>query len=332
MMRAVVPAAFLLACMGAVAQAQEWAREMFEVGSHDFGTIARGSKAEYEFVFTNKYLAEVHVAAAQSSCGCTSVSIKQPSLETYERGSIVARINSGSFLGRQKATITVRFDRPQPAEVQLQVKVFVRGDLVLEPACISLGNIDHRSPAEGQLSVTHYGRNDWKIVDVKSENPRLTVEAIETLRSANRVAYTLRARLSKDAPPGHVREHLLLITNDAGQSQIPVLVQGRVMSAVTVSPATLFLGVIPPGGTVTKQIVVRAKTPFRILAVKPECACLKIEVPREDGPKKIHLIPVTFVAADQPGKVSKTIRIETDLDQAVAELTAYAAVSKLQEP
>ena len=35
--------------------AQNWAAAMFETNSHNFGSVARGAKAEYEFVLTNKY-------------------------------------------------------------------------------------------------------------------------------------------------------------------------------------------------------------------------------------------------------------------------------------
>jgi len=41
---------FLLLCVGASsASAQQWAAKMFKTNSHDFGAVARGSKAEFEF-------------------------------------------------------------------------------------------------------------------------------------------------------------------------------------------------------------------------------------------------------------------------------------------
>ena len=49
--------------------AQEWARKMFETTTHDFGSVARGAKAEYEFVLSNIYLEDVHIASVRSSCG-----------------------------------------------------------------------------------------------------------------------------------------------------------------------------------------------------------------------------------------------------------------------
>ena len=63
------------------AGAQEWAEKMFEIRSHDFGTIARGAKAEYEFSLKNIYVEDVHIASVRVSCGCTTPRIKKPLLK-----------------------------------------------------------------------------------------------------------------------------------------------------------------------------------------------------------------------------------------------------------
>jgi hypothetical protein len=41
---------------------QEWAQKMFKVADHDFGSVARGAKAEFSFGFENLFLEDVHVA------------------------------------------------------------------------------------------------------------------------------------------------------------------------------------------------------------------------------------------------------------------------------
>jgi phage tail sheath gpL-like len=96
---------------------------------------------------------------------------------------------------------------------------------------------------------------------------------------------------------------------------ITVPVHGRVVSALTVSPASLFLGVLEPGQTVTKQVVVRAMTPFRVTDVLCSDACFSFEKPT--GQKKLHFIPVTFTART-PGKVDQTIEIRTDFGSGVS--------------
>jgi hypothetical protein len=104
------------------------------------------------------------------------------------------------------------------------------------------------------------------------------------------------------------------------------MVEGVVQSGITVSPAALFLGVVQPGQKVTKQLVVRGKTPFRILSIQCDDKSFEFGPLAEGPPKPLHLIPVTFMASDAQGKVLRTIRIETDLGQSVPELSAYAVV------
>ena len=306
--------------------AQQWAADMFEVRRHDFGTVARGAKAEFAFVFTNKYIEDVRVAGVRSSCGCTTPRVENELLKTYEQGAVIAKINSNAFLGNQGATVTVTFDKPFRAEVQLQVRVFVRSDLVFDPPSVVLGTVDQGAGRQCVARVTCHGRPNWRILDVRSNHPHLRAEPVEVARGGGRVAYELRVALDPAAPPGYVREHLILVTNDAGTAEVPLLVEGQVQSALTISPSTLFLGVVPTGGTVTRQLVVRAKTPFRITGVETDDDSFEVTLPADQQPKQIHLLPVHFSAPAQPGKMVRTIRIETDLNGASAEITAQAAV------
>jgi hypothetical protein len=43
--------------------------------------------------------------------------------------------------------------------------------------------------------------------------------------------------------------------------------------------------------------------------------------------KAVHIVPVTFVAGSEPGKVLRTIHIQTDMSGLTAELPAEAEVS-----
>ena len=142
MLRHIFHASILVAISVSPCLAQDWARQMFTDVEHDFGTIARGAKAEYEFVFTNRYVNDVRVANVRVTCGCTSVSVKNQTVATYDKGAVVARINSNSFLGHQRATLTVTFDKPHWAQVQLNVKVYVQSDVVLEPAAAVFGAVE----------------------------------------------------------------------------------------------------------------------------------------------------------------------------------------------
>lgn len=315
-------------CCASVAAGDDWATKIFETTRHDYGQVARGAKTQFEFVLKNVYLEDVHIASVRSSCRCTRVSITEPTLKTYQQGAIVADINTAQFSGHKPATITVTFDRPRYAQVQLQTDVTIRTNVVIEPGAAGLGTVDQGSAVEQKVTVTRTGKSDWRILEVKSTNPHISGEAVETQRDRGRVSYELSVRLDPTTPAGYLRDHLLLVTNDRVTEQVPLPVEAVVQAPIVVSPASLFMGVVQPGQKVTKPLVVRGKKPFRITAVHCDDACFQFDTTAEGEPKSLHLLPVTFVAGESPGKVLQTIRIETDLaEEPAPELSAYAVVS-----
>jgi len=133
--------------------------------------------------------------------------------------------------------------------------------------------------------------------------------------------------VSKDVPVGYLRESVWLITNDQRTKEIPVPVEGQVVGAISVSPSSLFLGVVQPGQSVTKQIVVRGQKPFRIASISADCQCLQATSPKDQEPKSLYLVPVTFTAGGKTGKITQTVQIETDSGRTILKVPAYAVVA-----
>ncbi len=308
---------------------QEWAQKMFKVKEHNFGSVARGAKVEYSFVFENLYMEDVHISHAYTSCGCTSVRVENPLVKTYQKGAIVATFNTNSFYGQRGATITVVIDRPFYAEVQLQDRGYIRTDVDFQPGSVQFPGIDQGVGYKQIVDVNYDGgRDDWKIVGIKSANPHITAKAIETSRNYGRTTYRLEVHVDRTMPAGYINDHLMLVTNDAANQQIPVLVEGRVTPGISVSPAALFMGVVKPGQKVTKKLIVTSKKPFRVLAITcDDPKSFKFDVSKEAGATRLHQIPVTFIAGTDTGKIVKTIKIKTDQGEMTPELAAYAVVA-----
>jgi hypothetical protein len=330
MLRKLIFASFLAILAISPCAGQEWARKMFKVTEHDFGSVARGAKAEYRFVFENLYLEDIHIAGVRTSCGCTTPSVETPLLKTYEKGAILAHFNTPTFQGQRGATLTVTIDKPFYAEVQLHVRGYIRSDVEVQPGSVQFGSIDQGTGFIQTAAVNCTGRNDWKILDVKSANPHITAKAVEIGRSYGQVSYQLKVLVDQSTPAGYLNDHLMLVTNDDAGQQIPVLVEGRVIPGITVSPASLFMGVVEPGHKVTKQLVVKGKKPFRILGISCDDKSFQFDTSKESEQKELHLIPVTFTAGTDAGKVVKTIKIATDQGQMTPELAAYAVVAAAQ--
>ncbi|MGD9645083.1 MAG: DUF1573 domain-containing protein [Pirellulales bacterium] len=311
--------------LAAPAAGQEWARKMFEATNHDFESVARGSKVQHRFVFTNLYKEDVHITSVRSSCGCTTAEFTDRPLKTYEKGEVIATLNTRSYSGQRSATLTVTFDQPFYAEVQLLVTGFVRTDVVLDPPGIEFGTVDAQSAATRTLGLSYAGRSDWKITGIKPTSPYLSAKIVEKNRSAGTVNYEVSVELQPDAPAGYIHEQIFLTTSE--RTELPVEVEGQVVGALTVSPASLFLGVVDPGNSVTRQVIVRSKRPFKVLNVTSDADGFDFKV--SDQAKLLHVIPVTFVAGDKPGKLTASIRIETDLDGgATVDCKAFGQIAR----
>jgi hypothetical protein len=308
---------------------QEWARKMFRETHHDFGVVARDAKVEHRFVLQNLYEEEVHIVGVRSSCGCATPHVTRNRLKTWESAEVVTVFNTRSFVGQKNSTITVTISRPYYAEVQLDVKGFIRNDVVFEPGSVQFGELDQGAGGQVPIRVSHTGRGDWQILDVRSANPHFEVELSEPRKQGGRVTYQMLVRLSSDAPAGYLNDQLTLITSDATRQGLALAVEGRVRPALTVSPSPLILGVLAPGERITRKVLVRAKTPFRITSV--ECGgsgCFGFEYDTERA-ATTHFIPVTFTA-DPLGRVEEELRIQTDLRGGLeARVLATAEVREL---
>lgn len=307
-------------CLG-----QSWAERMFETKTHDFGSVGRAAKAEFEFKLTNPYIEDVEIASATASCGCTSVEVPKRILKTYETGTILAKFNTHLFLGKRGATITVNFVRPMRASAQLRVEGTIHSDLIVTPSSADMGTVDRGTPVERKISVQYAGGQNLRIVDVKTDNPHLKARIVPT-GGVQRASYELVVQLDDRAPSGYLRDNLLLVTTSSQLREIPVMVEARVVPEINVTPSTLFLGVLKPGERVTKNIVIRGKSPFTIKSIKADRDGVEINPLGANEAKLIHVVAITIVAGQEAGALVHQLAIETDLSPDRPQLSSYAVV------
>jgi hypothetical protein len=310
---------------------------MFPETKHDFGTVARGADTVYKFAATNRYKQDVELLSVKSSCGCTSPTIEKKVLKTGETGYVTATFNTRTFTGIHGATLTVEArwkdgNSWRKGEAQLRVDGNIRGDIVFTPGAVKFDGIDQGAPAEQKVAVTYAGRSNWKLVDVRGASDSLEVELTQTQRYTGRVAYDLLVRVKDSAPAGYFNEQLVLVTNDEENPRIPIYVSGRVVPQISVSPDPLMLGSVAQGQQVSRKLIVRGKSPFKILSIQcDDQTCFDFKTSEE--PSKQHIVDVVFNAKKNAGDLKIPIRIATDLgDKFTATLTAYATIVANEAP
>ncbi|MGI9472642.1 MAG: DUF1573 domain-containing protein [Rubripirellula sp.] len=293
------------------ASAQGWADKMFKEKSHDFRIVGRGTKSEYHFDFTNLYEEDVHVQSVRTSCGCTTPTVTKNTLKTHETGSILATFNTNTFIGQKSATVTVVFDRPSYAEVQLKVSGFIRTDITFDPPEVNYGEVPAGQTREKEVVITHSGDQNWRITDVRSHCRHLQVRLDPPEIKPGLVRYRMKVKLDDSIEEGDIRERVTLISNNGSFPTTEMSIGGRVRPAVTVSPASVSLGTTTMVGSTERRLVVRGDEPFEILDV--QCADKRFEFEVPVGKKKVHFVIARFQGDGSKTPISQEIRIITDL-------------------
>lgn len=286
-----------------------WALEMFSETKHDFGPVARGAEVKTKITVTNIYKEDVHIASVSPSCSCTTVQTPTKTLlKTRETAEIEFSMDTRRFIRHKDAVVTVRFDAPQFAEVQIPIQMYVRTDVVLEPGGANFGPVDFGKGATQTLRIDYAGRPDWKILESKTANPHLDVRLEEKDRTGGTVSYLLTVGLKPSAPAGSFRGLIQLVTDDAINPFIPVLAEARVEAEFTATDVQL--GTVEVGAKKPVNAVIRGKRPFAIESIECESEDEAFAVRLAEGEKPVHVLPLTFTAPDKPGRYQETFTVK----------------------
>jgi hypothetical protein len=322
---------FAIVCSASTSFGQEWARKMFETTEHDFGTVARGSDTVYRFKITNCYEEDVHIQSVRSSCGCTSPSIENNLIKTWDKGYIVAKFNTrGNFTGNHSATLTVVIDKPFPAQVQLHVHGNIRGDVVFQPGAVNFEDVDQGTSKRQSVGVRYAGHSNWRIEDVvtaSDSSSHYQVELVETKRVGGVVEYDLNVELKDSAPAGFLQDQLILVTSDKSNPRIPLKIEGRVVPEISLAPEAWVMGEVGYGQQFTKKFIVRGKKDFKIAKVDCDDQSFQFKFDAEKE-AKVHVVEATFSPASEgSGNLKKEITVVTSLgDTFSASAVAYAKI------
>ena len=303
------------------AVANTWGTNLFATHRHDFGQVVLGADAEFRFELTNTHNSDLRLLSVRSSCSCTTARFSTSLLKPGETGAVIARMNtSGQHLHRKSAVLTVQLETvingtSRIDTVQLFVSGYIRPDVLLNPGSIEFGSISKGTSAVRTLQLEYTGRPGWALTGIERSQPFIYARAEETRREHGAVAYKITAILREDAPPGYVRDVLRFTTNElqpgrAEPVKVMIPVHGVVTATIQAKPSPMQIGVLAPGETAVKNIVLRNVTPFRVTNVTASDNRFRFAF--SDRENTVQLITIAFSASQFPQDVSAVIRISTD--------------------
>jgi hypothetical protein len=302
-----------------VALSQNWPDQMFGDRQHDFGVVARGSKAEHSFRFENTSTEPVHVHSVQSSCNCTVPVVAKDWIQPGETSEVLCRYNTQSFVGQRSAEVTVRFDKPSWGEAKLRITGVIRGDIFVEPGMIEFGQVEQASSPSKTIRVSHQGNSNWRIADVKSSCPYIKVQLKELFRGQGVVNYELIAQLAENAEPGYLQNELILFVsqpqgrNRSSEVRFPIPFTANVTPTLEISPTTVEFGPLKSGDSTSTKVVIKSRAAFKITDVVCDDDNFSCKVTESAG-GRLQLLELSYEANQgSNGEIKNTIRILTDL-------------------
>jgi hypothetical protein len=304
---------------------ESWGAVMFPTKHHDFGRVALGANAEFRFELANIYDREVKLVNVRSSCGCTSATSATPLLKPGEAGTILVRLNtSGQYLREKSAVLSVQLETNingarRMDTVQLFVSGYIRPDVVLTPGSVEFGAVSEGATARRTLQLEYTGRPGWALVKVERSQSFIHAQAEEIRRDRGEATYRLTVTLKENAPIGYVKDILRFTTTELqpGRTEpveIVLPVQGVVVASLRAKPSPMSMGVLMPGETVGKNIVIRSDTPFQITNITASDPRFRFAFPDQES--TVQIVSVSFsagqIAAEQSRDITDLIRISTN--------------------
>lgn len=307
----------------------KWAVDMFDKPEHDFGVVAKGADVRYRLKVTNKYGQPIHIASVGTSCGCASAKAPaQTTLASNESAYIEVAMDTLRHEHQKNSNVVVVFDSPYHVEVRIPIKAYIRTDVVLTPGGAEFGPVSKGSEQQRKIAIQYAGRENWTIKDVINKNSNFDVKLTETGRGGGRAHYELLVSLKAGAPIGDFRNQLTLVTDDASNPYIPVLVDGRVEPEFIIQDVVSF-GILAPGEKKTINVVVRGKKPFAIDKIESEKSAGTFEVRLPIEPRAVHVLPLTIIAPKEPGTVEELFTVTIN---GIPEPVQFRAYGKITMP
>lgn len=302
--------------------AADWTDTVFPTKTHDFGTVAVGSKTEFKFPIFNTTGKDMHIQTVRASCGCTTPILSSNYIPAGGEGSLIARFNTPTFRGKKGATLTVVIDQPFYSEVRLQVDGYIRSDMVFHPGAVEMGNIIQGEAGTGSTKLFYAGRSDWQVVDMRANQPWLIPSFKQIERGPTNATYELSVRVREDAPEGFFQDEVIVQTNDRSMPRVPLRVSGTVQTSLNLSPQSIALGTVTADQEVTQRLVITGRESFVIESI--QCEGWNVSFENSGASKKVHIVTIKMSANGAIGPQQVALVIKTAGD---ASVTAKAIVT-----
>jgi hypothetical protein len=217
----------------------------FEKETHDFGTIAEGTQASYEFKVTNVGNQPVVIANVQPACGCTTPDWTKEPILPGKSGFIKASYNSSGRPGPFHKSITIISNSIKPNAV-----IFIKGEvgpkdlktsytpeqktnsprLAVGKTNYDLGKIERNRKSVTKVAIKNTGRQDLVVQGIKSNCNCVSFQVSEPAIKPGQQAFlelTYVPTLLKEQ-----NEVITIISNDIIMPDLKITLKANVVESL----------------------------------------------------------------------------------------------------
>ncbi len=289
-----------------------WANKFFApketplVIVHDFGTVARGTVVTHKFQMTNPYQVPMQIVEPKPTCGCVSVLEGNRKLGSLETGFLEVKLDTNKYDGGfKKVTIPVTFQHNSTgtdgkqsffqSTAMLEVHIFSRKDIVLNPGQFEFGQVPLNQETSRQATLSYMGNvRDWKLTEVGYDKELLDVKVQPVNGQRGTVNYQVTATLKKASKSGEINQQIVLKTNDPANPNILINVRAMIAAPLNALPDVATLGKVKLGETKDQRIVIFSDREFKIVGARGQIEKELIIEADVKSEKKQHVIIVKF--------------------------------------
>lgn len=305
-------------------EADQKARAVFPVVVHDFGTVAQGKVATYDFSVLNKGGADLIIQRVVAACGCTAASSSDQAIKPGEQGSIRVQFDTANFSGSKTKTVRVYSNDPEAPVQTLTIKGIVEPDVLIEPRSLFFGDIVRGTPAEPNsktVGIKVRPGAKVKLGTVKSFSPYLIVDS-ERLSETE-----LRLTVSIDpaAPGGELRERLAVRLSGSRENSVNVPVFAAIKSRLSLKPPQLSFGVLEGQAEIVRKSTFEVRGPHNVQIKEVNSNNPAVQAGFEViEPGKRYVIEVRVDPSKVARDLRSTVEITTDSqEEGTVSLNVY---------
>ncbi len=303
---------FAIAFAGHTAYAEQ-PRLQIEQAEFDFGVVDEGTAVKHDFQIRNAGDADLRIERLVPGCQCTVPALASNLLAPGEAATVRVEMNTQGFSGPIERSVRIFSNDKEQSVPFLSLKGEVRPQVSITPAVLDFGELQKTSGSFPQEEVVVRVRegSQARISKIKSFSKNLVLGKV--LGDSKEKRFTVG--ISPSAPPGELRERVIVGIDSGLQGSVNVPVFAVVTGALKIKPAVISLGILE-GGEIVRRVRVENKgsKPVNITKVSSSDSAVQVSYRPLKKQGKLYELEVRVDPAQVRRDLRAAITVETDLE------------------